>query len=81
MSAGTFIGSAIGSGAAWAVHGAKCAAHSTGKFGVEVVTSAKTEYRSKSAILEERRAAAWALRPAKKQAVVIKAPSKAKVAA
>ena len=52
---GSTIGRAIGSAAAYSVHGAVSAAQYTGRFGQDVAAGATEQYAAKSAELSARR--------------------------
>ena len=54
---GSTIGRAIGSAAAYSVHGAVSAAQYTGRFGQDVASGATEQYAAKSGELAARRAA------------------------
>lgn len=68
---GTTIGSAIGKGAAYAVHGVALSVQATGRFGQDVAAGARAGYDVKSAELKARREAAIAAHRAQAQAVPI----------
>lgn len=68
---GTTIGSAIGKGAAYAVHGVALSAQATGRFGADVVAGGSAAYTAKAAELKARREAAIAAHRARAQAVPI----------
>lgn len=68
---GTTIGSAIGKGAAYAVHGVALSAQATGRFGDDVVAGISAAYTAKAAELKARREAAIAAHRAQAQAVPI----------
>lgn len=55
---GITVGTALGKGAAYALHGAALAAQSAGQFGKDVAASASVAYAEKSAELAEQRKAA-----------------------
>ena len=57
---GTTIGSAIGKGAAYAVHGVALSAQATGRFGADAVAGSSAAYTAKAAELKARREAAIA---------------------
>lgn len=80
MSVATFIGSSIGNGAAYAVHGAVRTAQGTGRFGADIAASAAVSYTAKTAELREQRLAIAAERQDMLVAPVRKSQRKAAVA-
>lgn len=71
---GTTIGSAIGKGAAYAVHGVALSAQATGRFGADVVAGSSAAYTAKAAELKARRDAARAAHEAKMAAAPVAVP-------
>lgn len=70
---GFTVGSALGKGAAYALHGVALAAQSTGQFGKDVAASASVAYAEKSAELAEQRKQALAKALAMREAGLLPA--------